>query len=70
MKIKSLLIAFFSLVISCAAFSQDNSKTAIQHTTTMAHHSKHHSKHHHKHHKHHKHSMKEDSKADVKKDKK
>ncbi len=63
MKIKSFLILFFTLVISCASFSQDSSKTAKHHTATMGHHSKHH-------HKHHKHMMKEGSKADMKADKK
>ena len=58
MKIKSLLIAFFALVISCSAFSQDSTKTMHHHSTSM----------HHK--KHHKHTMKEGSKADKKEDKK
>jgi len=62
MKIKSFLIAFFALIVSCSAFSQDN-------TSTMHHHST--GKKHHKHHKkHHKHKMKEGSKEDMKADKK
>ncbi len=62
MKIKSLLIAIFALVISCSAFSQDSTKTMHHHSTGSMHH-KHHGKHH-------KHVMKEGSKADVKADKK
>ena len=64
MKIKSFLIGFFALIISCSAFSQDSTKTSTMHhhsTGTM----------HHKHNRmHHKHMMKEGSKADIKEDKK
>jgi len=65
MKIRSFLLAFFVLVISCVAYSQDSTKTTMHHHTAITHHRTAV-----KYHKHRKHVIKEGSKADRKEDKK